>query len=153
MERMDRDEPREWFMPALRRGYARLAGWMVRDNRTLEASRFRNQRGRKSQIECQNSHDIWNRRGLEGAWVHEGLIASCRHHFYSFRHRSAFQSLAIYGCRSAHRESDETFLQSVTPLPWRPLSNDTEFPPRKTGAMLVRCRATSSSNARAASPK
>ncbi len=38
---MDRDPPREWLMPALRRGYARLASWMVRDNRTLEAGRSR----------------------------------------------------------------------------------------------------------------
>ena len=37
---MDEDDPSEWFLPALRRSYARLAAWMARGNRFPEPSRL-----------------------------------------------------------------------------------------------------------------
>jgi hypothetical protein len=37
---MDHEDAFGWFVPALRRSYARLAAWMVRDNRLPEPSRL-----------------------------------------------------------------------------------------------------------------
>jgi hypothetical protein len=37
---MDHEDASAWFVPALRRSYARLAAWMVRDNRSPEPSRL-----------------------------------------------------------------------------------------------------------------
>jgi hypothetical protein len=37
---MDDDDQSEWFLPALRRSYARLAAWMTRTNRFPEPSRL-----------------------------------------------------------------------------------------------------------------
>jgi hypothetical protein len=36
---MPSEDASAWFVPALRRSYARLAAWMVRDNRLPEPSR------------------------------------------------------------------------------------------------------------------
>jgi len=37
---MDHEDASAWFVPALRRSYARLAAWMTRGNRAPEPSRF-----------------------------------------------------------------------------------------------------------------
>lgn len=37
---MNEEDPSEWFLPALRRSYARLASWMTRTNRIPEPSRL-----------------------------------------------------------------------------------------------------------------
>jgi hypothetical protein len=37
---MDDDNQSDWFLPALRRSYARLAAWMARGNRLPEPGRL-----------------------------------------------------------------------------------------------------------------
>jgi hypothetical protein len=37
---MDDDDTSDWFLPTLRRSYARLAAWMARGNRRPEPSRL-----------------------------------------------------------------------------------------------------------------
>jgi len=37
---MDHEEKTEWFLPSLRRSYARLAAWMTRGNRVPEHNRL-----------------------------------------------------------------------------------------------------------------